>query len=198
MKTERRARLSMVKVVPVGIFGLLCVLLLFIFIVLPLFAPFGSVNVPASCTDQTSHLPASRQYAVPGIGTGTLLVENADIATVVVADYGQAPFYTHVYVVNRRTNQVTNYFDFPTNVVDAGFDDTTLYLYNDKLGYFLSATSGERVSYIVTNDNYRGLFEPNRVQSDLVISGVTTDGTVMFRHYVRVSNIVHGCYFGAV
>jgi hypothetical protein len=194
MKPRRSTKRNPVKVAPVGIFGLLCALLLFMFILLPLFGPFGDVAVPASCTDKAPHLPASRQYTVLGVGTGTLLGENADIAIVVLADYGRSPFYTHVYIVNRHTNQVANEFDFPTNVVDAGFDGNTLYLFNDKLGYFLSAINGKSMRFIVTSDNYRGLYEPNRVQSDLTISGVTTNFTLIFRHYIHMSNIVRGCY----
>jgi hypothetical protein len=194
MNTKRLARRSAVKAVPVALFGLLAVVLLFIFVLLPLFGPFGSVSVPEGCTDQASHLPASREYTVPGIGTGALLVENAEIATIVIANYGQSPFYTHVYVVNRHTKQVASSFDFATNVIDAGFDDKTLYLFNDKLGHFVSAMTGESIHYVVTSDNYRGLYEPNRVQSDLTISGITTDHTFIFRHYMHMSNIVHGCY----
>jgi hypothetical protein len=194
MKTKRFRLLHLVKLVSMSIVSLLCALLLFLFILLPLFGPFGSVGVPASCTDQASHLPASRQVTVPGVGTGTLLIENAHIATIVLADYGQSPFYTRVYIVNRDTNQVANEFDFPTNVIDAGFDDNTLYLFNDTLGYFLSAINGKPFSFIVTSDNYRGLYEPNRVQSDLTISGITANHTLLFRHYVHMSNIVRGCY----
>jgi hypothetical protein len=191
-KSSRKPRLVMV--VPVTIISLPCALLLFIFVLLPLFAPFGSVGVPASCTDQASHLPSNRQYLVPGVGTGTLLVENTNIAIIVFADYGQSPFYTHVYIVNRHINRVANVFDFPTNVIDAGFDDNTLYLFNDTLGYFVSALNGKSMSFIVTSDNYRGLYESNRVQSDLTISGITTNHTLMFRHYIHMSNIVRGCY----
>ena len=85
MKTKSVGKLNVVKVAAVGIFGLLCALLLFIFVLLPLFGPFGSVGVPAGCTNQASHLPTSRQFIVPGVGRGTLLVENADIAIIVVA-----------------------------------------------------------------------------------------------------------------
>ena len=194
MKTKRFRQLHLVKLVPVSIVSLLCALPLFIFVLLPLFGPFGSVGVAASCTDQASHLPASRQVPLPRVGTGTLLVANADIAVIVLADYGQSPFYTHVYIVNRHTNQVANEFAFPTNVIDAGFDDNTLYLFNDKLGHFVSAINGKSMSYIVTSDNYRGLYASNRVQSDLTISGITTNHTLVFRHYVHMSNIVRGCY----
>ena len=194
MKTKSSTKLNLAKVVLLTIFGLLCALLLFIFVLLPLFGPFGSVSVPASCTDQASHLPANRRYIVPGIGTGTLLVENANIAIIVVADYGQSPFYTHVYIVNRHTNQVAAAFGFPTNVIDAGFDGNTLYLFNDTLGHFVSASNGTSISYIVTSDNYRGLYEPNRVQSDLTISGIATNHTLIFRHHIHMWNIVHGCY----
>ncbi|HEU5346704.1 MAG TPA: hypothetical protein VFU60_20315 [Ktedonobacterales bacterium] len=177
-----------------GVLALACALLIVVFIVLPLVGPFSSVAVPANCTIQTSHLPASRDYAVPGVGTGAMLVENANVAVVVLANYGQTPFYTHVYIVNRHTNQIANAVEFPTNVVDAGFDGDTLYLFNDTLGYFVSAVNGQPISDIVTNDNYRGLYEPNRVQTDLTISGITSSHTLFFRHHIPMANIVRGCY----
>ncbi len=194
MITNSVRKLNLVKVAPVGIFSLLCALLLFIFVLLPLFGPFGSVAVPANCTDQASHLPTNREFTVPMVGTGTLLVENAAIAVIVVADYGKSPFYTHVYIVNRHTNQAANEFDFPTNVIDAGFDDSALYLFNDKLGHLVSSRNGQSISYIVTSDNYRGLYASNRVQSDLTISGITTNYMLIFRHHIHMSNIVRGCY----
>ena len=123
-----------------------------------------------------------------------MLVENANVAVVVLANYGQTPFYTHVYIVNRHTNQIANAVEFPTNVVDAGFDGDTLYLFNDTLGYFVSAVNGQPISDIVTNDNYRGLYEPNRVQTDLTISGITSSHTLFFRHHIPMANIVRGCY----
>lgn len=109
MKFMHLGRARTLLLVMSCVLGLSCVMGLFLFILLPLFGPFASVAVPASCTDHISHLPASRDYAVPGIGTGALLVENAHVAVVVIADYGQSPFYTHVYIVNRHTNQVANY-----------------------------------------------------------------------------------------
>jgi len=190
----RMGHATRLRSIIVGILGLSCALLIVVFILPPLFEPFGSVGVPASCTNQTSHLPTSRNYAVPNVGTGSLLVENANIAVVVIADYGQSPFYTHVYIVNRHSNQAVNFFDFPTNVIDAGFDGDTLYLFNDKLGHFVSAVNGQSISDVVTSDNYRGLYEPNRVQSDLTISGITFSHTLIFRHHIPMSNIVRGCY----
>lgn len=109
MKFMHLGRARTLLLVMSCVLGLSCVMGLFLFILLPLFGLFASVAVPASCTDHISHLPASRDYAVPGIGTGALLVENAHVAVVVIADYGQSPFYTHVYIVNRHTNQVANY-----------------------------------------------------------------------------------------
>lgn len=195
MQKKWLTRRRVVTVVPVALVGALGVLLLVVFVALPLVGSFGSVSVLENCTDLASHLPASREYALPGIGTGTLLVENADIAAIVMANYGETPFTTQVYLVNRHTNQVANSFEFPTNVIDAGFDDTALYLFNDKLGHFVSARTGESINFVVTSDNYRGLYEPHHVQSDLTISGITSDHTLIFRHYVHMANIVHGCYF---
>lgn len=194
MTLARMGRAMTIRRIILGLFGLGCALLLFFFILLPLFGPFASIEVPANCTNQTSHLPANRQYVVPGVGVGALLVENTQVAVVVVANYGQSPFYTHVYVMNRHANQIANEFEFPTNVIDAGFDGDTLYLFNDTLGHFLSAVNGQPIGELVTSDNYRGLYEPNRVQTDLTISGITANRTFTFQHHIPMANIVRGCY----
>lgn len=180
--------------ITLGIPGLLLGVVLFLFVLVPLFGPFNSVSVPASCTDRVSHLTSLPGYSLPGVGTGTVLIRNANAAVVVVSDYGKSPFYTHVYVLNRSTGQVANYFDFPTNVVDAGFDGDTLYLFNDKLGHFVNARSGKSINDSVTSDNYRGLYQADRVQTDLTISGMTANHAVFFRHHIQMVNIVHGCY----
>lgn len=194
MKVSQMGKTKTPRRIIIGVLALACALLLIVFIGLPLAEPFASVAVPADCTTDTSHLPASRDYTVPGVGVGAMLVENAHLAVVVVANYGQTPFYTHVYLVNRHTNQIADSLVFPTNVVDAGFDGDTLYLYNDKLGYFVSAVSGQPINDVVTNDNYRGLYEPNRVQTDLTISAITASHTLIFRHHLPMANIVRGCY----
>ena len=172
-----------------GIFGLVLALLILVFVLLPLFGPFSSIAIPASCSDEVSHLASVANFSIPGIGTGKLLTKNADVAVVVAANYGQSPFYTYVYVVNlRHANHVANYFAFPTNVVDAGFDGDTLYLFNDKLGHFVSAVNGESTHDIVTSDNYRGLYKPNRIQTDLTISGITAGHSIIFRHHIHMTN----------
>lgn len=180
--------------ITVGIPSLLLAVALSVFVFMPLLGPFSSVTVPTGCTDRVSHLSSLRSYSVAGAATGRLLLKNADSALVVSSDYGRSPFYTHVYVLNRHSGHVANYFEFPTNVIDAGFDGDTLYLFNDKLGHFVNARDGSSIKDWVTSDNYRGLYEPDRVQSDLTISGIAADHSLIFRHHIHMVNIVHGCY----
>lgn len=167
------------------------------FVVQPVLAHFDRDQIPADCNTAVSHLPASRDYAIPGDGTGTLLIENATTAVVVAANYGDTPFAAHVYVISKPDQRVIRAFDFGNDIVDAGFDGNRLYLFNDKLGYFVDANSGALLSNIVETDNYRGLFVSggNRfVQSDITVSAITSDWHLISRHHFHMSSVAYGCY----
>ncbi len=166
-------------------------------VVQPVLAPFDRIQVPADCNTAGSHLPTSREYAIPGGGTGTLLIENNTTAVVVAADYGGTPFAAHVYVIDQPDQRVMRTFDFSNDIVDAGFDGDRLYLFNDKLGYFIDAHSGALLRNVIESDNYRGLFVlgGNRfVQSDIMVSAITSDGHLILRHRFHMSSIAYGCY----
>lgn len=167
------------------------------FVVQPVLAHFDSVQVPANCNTSVSHLPESRDYVIAGNGRGTLLAENTSTVVVVMANYGKVPFITHVYIIDKASERIIQTFDFHNDIVDAGFDGDTLYLFNDKLGYFVDTKSGTLLHNIVETDNYRGLFESNGnrfVQSDITVSAITSTWRLIVRHHFHMSSIAYGCY----
>jgi hypothetical protein len=167
------------------------------FVVQPVLAPFDSVRVLTNCTTSLSHLPESRGYTIPDDGRGTLLAENASTAVVVAADYGKAPFIAHAYVIDKASERIIRTFDFHNDIVDAGFDGDTLYLFNDKLGYFVATKSGALLHNIIETDNYRGLFESNGnrfVQSDITVSAITSAWHLIVHHHFHMSSVAYGCY----
>ncbi|HEX4206859.1 MAG TPA: hypothetical protein VHZ51_22185 [Ktedonobacteraceae bacterium] len=175
----------------------LFIILLSYFVVQPVLAPFDSVQVPPNCTTSLSHLPESRDYIIAGDGRGTLLAENTSTAVVVAADYGKAPFIAYVHVIDKASERIIQTFDFHNDIVDAGFDGDTLYLFNDKLGYFVDTKSGALLHNIIETDNYRGLFESNGnrfVQSDITVSAITSTWHLIVRHHFHMSSIAYGCY----
>lgn len=171
-------------------------ILLGYFVVQPVLAHFDSVQVPSHCNTSVSHLPESRDY-IAGDDRGTLLAENTSTAVVVTADYGKAPFIAHVSVIEKASERIIQTFDFQNDIVDAGFDGDTLYLFNDKLGYFVDTKSGALLHNIIETDNYRGLFESNGnrfVQSDITVSAITSTGHLIVRHHFHMSSVAYGCY----
>jgi len=153
-KSKRKASL-VASSVAVGAVGILFVILFGYFVMQPVLAPFDSVRVPPNCTTSLSHLPESRDYTIPGNGRGTLLAENTSTAVVVAAYYGKAPFIAHAYVIDKASKRIIRTFDFHNDIVDAGFDGDTLYLFNDKLGYFV-ATKMVRYSTILSKQTTTG------------------------------------------
>lgn len=81
--------------------------------------------------------------------------------------------------------------------MDAGFDGDTLYIFNNKIGYFFGARTGDPVHYLIENDNYRGMFASSGelfVQTDITVSAITTTGHVVWHHHFPMQNIICGCY----
>ncbi|QBD75936.1 hypothetical protein EPA93_07905 [Ktedonosporobacter rubrisoli] len=123
--------------------------------------------------------------------------ENTSTAVVVAADYGKAPFLAHAYIIDKASERIIQTFDFHNDIVDAGFDGDTLYLFNDKLGYFVDTKSGAQLHNILETDNYRGLFESNGnrfVQSDITVSAITSTWHLIVRHHFHMSSVAYGCY----
>jgi hypothetical protein len=167
------------------------------FVAQPVLSPFARTEVPAACNLTASHLPESRGFTIPGYGAGTLVAEGAGVAVVVKANPGDVPFVVSVFVIRTATQEVMRTLTFPTDIVDAGFDGDRLYLFNDKLGFFIDGSSGATLSNIVESDNYRGLFtEGGRrfVQSDITVSAVTGSWQLILRHHFHMASIAYGCF----
>jgi len=168
------------------------------FVILPVLAPFDGVQIPPYCTESVSHLPSSLNYAIPGVGTGTLLVSDAQSAVVVTANYGGTPFSSTVYVINKSSNQIVRSLTFSNDIIDATINDGSLYLFNDKLGYFLNATTGELLPFLVKADNYRGLYtsgDPRWLQTSFEMSAIRSDGSLISHLKLHFTNIAFGCFF---
>ncbi len=119
-----------------------CVLVGFIvvYLILPLFYR-ASVQLPEMCDGYSGKVnpPADLIYTLPNMQTGILVADNAKYALVAVIDHTHAPFPGTVYLINKGGNENIKSLSFPDDNRSAAFDEDTLYLYNDKLGYFMDA-----------------------------------------------------------
>jgi hypothetical protein len=124
-----------------------------------LVSPYASVGIPASCSAAVPHMLADRDSTVPGVGVGTLLASGADTNVVVVADPCGTPTLT-AYLVDRRAGKVIDRIGIASEAVVASINDGVMYLFDDKIGYMIDASTGEPVHRLIETDNYRGLYVP--------------------------------------
>ena len=72
-----------------------------------------------------------------------------------------------------------------------------MYLFDDKIGYLIDASTGERVHHLIETDNYRGLYVSGAaryLQMDAEIA--TLFGRSLFSHqHLDFTGIASGCYF---
>src|SRR5664280_347958 len=112
--------------------------------IMALASPYASVAIPASCSAVVPHMPADRDSTVPGVGIGTLLASGSDTNVVVVADPGQTSTLT-AYIVDGQAGKVLDRIDIASQAVVAAISDGVAYLFDDKIGYMIDASTGERV-----------------------------------------------------
>ena len=112
--------------------------------VLALVSPYASAAIPASCSAAAPQMPADRNVTVPGAGVGTLLAAGADTNVVVVTDPGQTPALT-AYIVDMRAGKVIEHIGIASEAVVAAIREGVVYLFDDKIGYLIDASTGERV-----------------------------------------------------
>ncbi len=167
-----------------AIFAILLILSILSYLVFPLFS-YESVQLPASCTNNasssSSHMPSGLNYSIPGVGTGKLLTDDNTSAVVVMSDYDHIPYPSTVYLVNKSSNKVIQSLNFDNDIIAAAFDQGTLNLFNDKIGYYINTENGEFVNTIVRLDNYRGLFTSDNhtyMQTTFETSVLNADGSV--------------------
>jgi hypothetical protein len=154
------------------------------------------VPIPASCTGTISQLPSSLNYVIPDVGMGTLLTSDTISAVVVMVDYGKSSLASTVFLIRKSDNKILRTFRFNNDIVNAGIYDGTLYLFNDKIGYILNTSTGDYVHHIFTIDNYRGLYTLNNIQylqTDLEISELRSNGSIISHRRVNMKSIALGC-----
>jgi hypothetical protein len=123
------------------------------FVLLSVIGPFASAQLPGFCPDTASHPPADRAYDIPGVGAGTLIVASPTAALVARAKLGQLPFVGHAHLIDRLSHQVMTTLDFPDeDFAHAGYDDSSLYLWTDGIGYYFDTSTARPLHSIVRTD----------------------------------------------
>ena len=164
--------------------------------VLALVSPYASMAIPASCSSAAPRMPADRNATVPGAGVGTLLASGADTNVVVVTDPGQTPALT-AYIVDTRSGKVIVRIGIASEAVVAAIRDGVVYLFDDKIGYVIDASTGERVHRLIETDNYRGLYVSGAdryLQMDAEIAIVFGRSLFSYLH-LDFAGIADGCFF---
>ncbi len=189
------------------IFGIVWMLFIFTYMVLPQFDR-TSVQLPAFCDgyDGSFNPPSHLAYTLPNVGTGVLITSDAQFSLVAMIDYKHPPFPSTVFLVNKSDNKIIQSMRFENDVISATIDDDTLYIYNDKLGYFIDARTGELEKNFFTMDNYGGLSESDRpiisrassghwyMETTAVISSWNVDGSVKPRRHLTFNGVALGCF----
>jgi hypothetical protein len=187
-----------------GIAGMLCVCT---YVALPQFAR-TNVQLPSFCDgfDGSLDLPSHLTYTLPDNGTGILITGDAQSAVVAMIDSNNPPFPTTVFLVNKSDNRIIWSMRFSNDIVSAAIDEGVAYIYNDKLGYFIDARTGEFAKNFLSIDNYGGLAETDRpiisrassghwyMETTAVISSWNVDGTVKSRPHLTFNGIAMGCF----
>jgi hypothetical protein len=170
-------------------------ILLLSYVILPLFS-YSSTPVPSSCA--TSNLPTNLNYAIPGVGNGTLLTNDSQSAVVVMLDQNKPTLNSTLLLVNKSDNQVITTMKFGNDILAATISNGVLYQFNNKLGYMINARNGEPVRNVIETDNYRGLYSSNGVtfiQTNVEFSALNVNGSVLSHVKLNFNSIVFGCFF---
>jgi hypothetical protein len=163
--------------------------------VIALVSPYASAAIPASCSSAAPRMPVDRDATVPGIGVGTLLASGADTNVVIVTDPGRTPAMT-AYIVDTSAGTVLGQLGIASEVVVAAIRDGVVYLFDDKIGYMIDASTGERVHRLIETDNYRGLYVSGGdgfLQTDAEISTLFGRSLFSFQH-LDFTGIASGCF----
>jgi hypothetical protein len=164
--------------------------------ILALVSPYASAAIPASCSAAAPRMPADRAATVPGVRVGTLLASGADTNVVIVTDPGQTPAMA-AYIVDVRAGKVIGHLGIASEAVVAAIRDGVVYLFDDKIGYMIDASTGEPVHRLIETDNYRGLYVSGAaryLQTDAEISTIFGRSLFSFQH-LDFAGIASGCYF---
>ena len=189
------------------VFGAALVLFFITYAVLPHFDR-TSVQLPESCNgfDSSPHPAPALAYELPGTGTGVLIAGSEQTAVIAMVNYTKAPYPSTIYVVNRSDNRTLQRMDFLDDTIIATIDSGIVYLYHDKLGYFIDARTGASEKNFLLIDNYGGLSGSDRpvlpgasegrryLETTAVISSWSTDGTVRSRPHLTMNGVAYNCF----
>jgi len=167
-----------------------------------------SVLLPASCGSfPGSQAPASLVYDLPGVGAATFLTDDRESALVAAIDFRNPPFPSTVFLVRKSDHRILWSAHFPNDIVAAKIDKGTLYIYNDKLGFWIDSRTGLPERKLFTIDNYGGLSPSDRpviastastgrwyMETSAMISSWNLDGSVMPRRRVVFNALAFNCY----
>jgi len=191
-----------------GLFGLAGLGFVLTYAVFPVFER-TSVQLPEFCGEfgDGLQLPASFVYELPGVGATTLITSDAQTALAAAIDFEHAPFPSTVYLVQKSNGQILWRNDFANDSISAAIEDGTLYLYNDKIGYWIDTRTGLPKNNVFTIDNYGGLSQTDRpvigagagdghwyLETTAVISSWRADGSVVSRGHVTFNSIAFHCF----
>jgi hypothetical protein len=190
-----------------AVFGVGLILFFLTYAVLPQFDR-TNVQLPASCNgfDSSPHPVSALAYEIPGTGTGVLIAGNEQTAVVAKVDYTRPPYPSTVSVVTRSDNRILRRMDFADDTIIATIDNGIVYLYHDKLGYFIDARTGAPVKNFLIIDNYGGLSASDRpvlpgategrryLETTAMISSWSIDGTVRSRLRLTMNGIAYHCF----
>src|SRR5262249_7098939 len=128
----------------IAVFGLMCVLFMMMYLVLPLFAR-TSIELSAFCDGCDGRLdpPAHLKYSLPGGDTGILLAGDAQAAVVAMIGDAGPPYPSTVFLLNKGDGRILSRLTFTNDVISATIDDGVLYVYNDKILYTIDARTGQ-------------------------------------------------------
>ena len=159
-----------------------------------LVSPYSSVPVPAACTGEAAQATAANRVTVPGLGDGILLAQ--DGATRVVAISGPGGSTSGGAAIVLRDSVVIASLPIASRTVDAGIADGIVYLFDDKIGFLLDATTGAPLPRLFESDNYRGLYTAGGVeyvQTSIEATAVGLGGRPFMTQTLPFSAVVDGC-----
>jgi hypothetical protein len=200
-------QMKRLALIGLGLALALAVLLLVYVAILPQFER-TSIQLPSYCDGSFSEAepPARLAYPLPrGMGAGIVVTKDRRIAVVASITH-TPPYASDVYFIDEDDNRVLQTEHFPNDATMAGMNDGVVYLYNDKLGYFINAHTGEHEKNILTVDNYGGLSQSDRpilpgassgvwyVETSAIVSSWSADGAVRLLSHAVMNAIARGCF----
>ena len=157
-------------------------------------APYTSVAVPSACGGPDLPAPDTHRVTVPPLGDGILLARDGETSVVIfpAADGSTIGANAVVLVGDTGVARVR----IASRTVAAGIADGVVYLFDDKLGNFMDATTGLRVPRLFTIDNYRGIYSSGGaefVQTSMQVAGVGLAGRPFMAQALPFGAVVDGC-----